>query len=151
MTDYDKPKCHKCHKIKSVKLRKQIMSSGGIQVMWYCLDCESSANQKFVKKSIANAILSPFQKTVKDLPTVVDYSQKVFCIVCGSNGAEFHHWLPQCFAEQVEDHSRWPGAYLCKECHDIWHELVTPYLPGRGQNKYAQFTKEKYLWLEQTT
>lgn len=60
-------------------------------------------------------------------------------------GAEWHHWLPQAMADQVEDFSQWPTAYLCKRCHDTWHELVTPYLPGRGKTKAAQFAINNYI------
>lgn len=144
-----RPYCRKCSKIENVKLRRQITQSGGTQIFWYCTSCEKKAESKFVSKLDADRILKPFGKTYADLPVIDDYrvgGEK--CAVCGADGAEYHHWLPQCFANQVENHSAWPASYLCKECHDIWHELVTPYLPGRGNTRYAQYTKEKYLWLE---
>jgi len=53
--------------------------------------------------------------------------------------------LPRCFAEMVEDYSNWPVSPLCKTCHDKWHELVTPYLPGRGSTSLAQYTIQHYL------
>lgn len=149
MTD-DRPPCQKCQRVTTVKLRRQIMHSGGTQIFWHCISCNRSADSKFISKQKACRILRPFGKTIEDLPIENDYREGgAECEVCGAFGAEYHHWLPQCFAEQVPNHSAWPASFLCKPCHDIWHELVTPYLPGRGHSEHAQYTKEKYLWLEQ--
>jgi hypothetical protein len=45
--------------------------------------------------------------------------------------------MPQMFAERpgiAEDWPRWynVSAYLCKHHHRIWHQTVTPYMPGLG-------------------
>lgn len=46
------------------------------------------------------------------------------CEVCGSVGAEFHHWAPyHLFGQEA---NRWPTSYLCVECHNRWHKTVTP-------------------------
>lgn len=143
-----RPECRKCKQNKNVKLRRQYASNGATQIFWYCTSCDVKAESKFVSKAQALVIMSRYELGVADIPLIEDYRSRFTCEVCGESGAEYHHWLPQCFAEQVKDHSAWPASYLCKSCHDIWHELVTPYLPGRGRSKYAQFTKDKYLWLE---
>lgn len=148
---HDRPQCRKCSQTKNVKLRRQYASNGATQVFWYCTNCQVKAESKFVSKAQAIVIASRYGRSLTDIPLLDDYRNRFVCEVCGAEGAEYHHWLPQCFAELVEDHSAWPTAYLCKSCHDIWHETVTPYLPGRGRTEYAQYTKEKYLWLEMAT
>jgi hypothetical protein len=55
------------------------------------------------------------------------------CAVCGTLGAEVHHWAPRhLFGDEADD---WPVALLCVKCHKRWHDLVTPdmsRLAGRG-------------------
>lgn len=150
MTD-GRPTCRKCGRIATIKLRRQIMQSGGIQIFWYCVSCQKKANSKFISKQEANSILRPFGKTFEDLPIIDDYRNGGEpCEVCGKSGTQYHHWLPQAFMEQVENHSAWPGSYLCQEHHDLWHNIVTPYLPGFGNTKEAQYTKVTYLTPELT-
>ena len=46
------------------------------------------------------------------------------CEVCGTEGAENHHWAPSAlFGSESE---RWPQSYLCQPCHARWHQVVTP-------------------------
>lgn len=37
---------------------------------------------------------------------------------------EFHHLAPRKFFGDEAD--EWPTAWLCQDCHDRWHTLVTP-------------------------
>lgn len=145
------PVCQRCNENDRIKLRKQYARNGVVQFMWFCTRCNHTADSKrpFVAKSKVDGWIRAGKiPSLDDIQTINDYREGNVCEVCGALGTEYHHWLPQCFSEVVENHSLWPGAYLCKKCHDIWHETVTPYLPGRGRTEYAQYTKEKYLWLE---
>jgi hypothetical protein len=38
---------------------------------------------------------------------------------------ENHHWAPQSL---FPDAHRWPQSWLCRKCHNRWHQLVTPWL-----------------------
>lgn len=51
------------------------------------------------------------------------------CARCGSfDHVEWHHWAPQALFEDAED---WPMAQLCRSCHTLWHQRVTPHLNRR--------------------
>lgn len=61
-----------------------------------------------------------------ELPVLMpDFTDR--CAVCGSRGAERHHWAPKAIFGTNEC-EQWPKDYLCKKCHDKWHKLVTPQL-----------------------
>ena len=143
------PECKRCKSSHNVKLRKQYAASGAIQIMWYCLSCDRVADSQnaFISKSTVQYWIKSGKlklSNIEDIPTAHDYRETAVCAVCGQPGAEYHHWLPQAFADDVENHSQWPGAYLCKKHHDEWHEIVTPYLPGRGASEQARHTLERY-------
>lgn len=48
---------------------------------------------------------------------------------------EEHHFAPRSamhlFGELWE---KWPSSMLCANCHRLWHEIVTPYLPGYAKH-----------------
>lgn len=138
MKDETRPKlvpiCSYCNG-NNVKLRRQIAANSRVDFMWYCLTCDRPAvkGKPFLAKSQIEAWQQSGKlKNIDAVPIVNDYSVSIVCEVCGKNGAELNHWLPQAFSGMVDNFLDWPTGYLCKGCHDIWHELVTPYLPGRG-------------------
>ena len=50
--------------------------------------------------------------------------QTINCEVCNKNEGELHHWAPYyLFKEESE---KWPKSYLCRSCHQKWHNVVTP-------------------------
>lgn len=141
------PQCKRCNNKLNVRLRRQINGNGSTVFCWYCVSCDHVADNQspWIKKSIVEQWVKVGKlPSIEVVPIVNDYRENHACIVCGAIGGEYHHWLPQCFAHLVDDHSKWPGEYLCKSCHDTWHEIVTPYLPGRGSTELARYTKEKY-------
>lgn len=144
----DQPKkCERCGNNQPAKLRRIIIANGSSQVRWWCLACNKAANKvvknlphDYVKKIING------HGTIEDIPIVKDNrNESTQCVVCGSMSGEYHHWMPQCFIEIVPNHDAWPGSQLCKPCHDLWHEIVTPYLGGRGKTAEAQHTINKYI------
>lgn len=50
------------------------------------------------------------------------------CEVCRADGAENHHWAPFHFFGDEGDH--WPQSFLCRSCHQRWHDFVTPNASG---------------------
>ena len=51
------------------------------------------------------------------------------CDRCGSSdGTELHHWAP---SHLFEDSWQWPTSYLCRQCHTLWHQIVTPKMNKR--------------------
>lgn len=51
------------------------------------------------------------------------------CEVCGTGGAQVHHWAPRhLFGEEAFN---WPTSLLCQTCHTRWHQIVTPSMGQR--------------------
>jgi hypothetical protein len=62
---------------------------------------------------------------VEDLPVIKDYTGRAVCAVCGNKETQYHHWMPKhLVTDGIAD--QWPGDYLCKYHHDMWHRIVTP-------------------------
>jgi len=50
------------------------------------------------------------------------------CEHCNTTAqCEAHHMAPQSL---FVDAGSWPLVYLCRGCHHLWHDVVTPYMPG---------------------
>lgn len=45
------------------------------------------------------------------------------CEVCGSVGAEEHHWAPWYLFGSDSD--KWPTGFLCPSCHARWHQVIS--------------------------
>lgn len=43
------------------------------------------------------------------------------CARCKSQFTEYHHFAPRAI---FTDADRWPGAWLCKPCHQLWHSAM---------------------------
>lgn len=56
---------------------------------------------------------------------VLEYAPSVEarqCEVCGTPGAEHHHWAPYYLFGPEAD--RWPKGWLCQSCHARWHRVI---------------------------
>ena len=51
------------------------------------------------------------------------------CQVCGGWGTEIHHWAPRELFGVEADH--WPTAWLCRVCHQRWHDVIRGFRQGR--------------------
>lgn len=140
------PTCPKCNTPQHVLLRRQFASNGHTQFLWWCRECNTRniGKTQFLKK----ATLEEWRKLgklkvnhINDIPLLADYRNGK-CEVCGTVGVELHHWLPQCFAELVKDFNKWPVGFLCSDCHNKWHEIVTHYMSGRGSSELGKKAKE---------
>jgi hypothetical protein len=58
-------------------------------------------------------------------PVIRDYAAAMpECERCGdASGIEVHHWAPR---HLFRDADLWPTANLCRDCHQLWHRVVTP-------------------------
>jgi hypothetical protein len=43
------------------------------------------------------------------------------CQRCGAPVSEYHHWAPRSL---FDDYEKWPGDWLCPECHTLWHHTT---------------------------
>lgn len=136
-----KPACHECGSPANVKLRRVINAGGAILVAWRCEDCATwtPSPAKWLRHDEVKRIIGD-RFTLDNIPIQEDY--RIPCAVCGAMGAQYHHFLPQTLSEHPEVHPDWPawdrhGANLCQYHHDLWHDLVTPWMPGRGNSRKA--------------
>lgn len=116
----------------SCVLSRDTTADNGAQVFWWCNHCWNYADpsRPFVARSHVKLfyLLNP-----DDLPQVVRYpnAPKPRCEVCGTKGAQEHHWAPKhLFDGEAEN---WPKSWLCTKCHTLWHNTVTPEMSTRGQ------------------
>lgn len=134
-----------------MKLRRKITRNGIEKFFWACLDCGGRhANQRYYwvsRKDVDRWRQAGRLKidSIRDIPIVADYSDDVACIICGCNGAEYHHLAPQSLSEFFDEYSQWPGMYLCRKHHQQWHNIVTWYLPGRTDVELAHAVRDKFL------
>lgn len=62
-----------------------------------------------------------------------DYSNDEHpCARCDSTLTEYHHFAPSAI---FTDSDFWPGAWLCKRCHALWHSAMREALGHRLDTK----------------
>ena len=123
------PRCSRCNGDR-VLLRRQIAGNGVNQFGWWCEKCERWAvkGKAFLPHDLVMGWLRKHNIEPDQIPIIADYSHETPCVICGDPG-EWHHWAPQALANQGgEDWHKYPGAYLCRHHHRLWHMIVTPEL-----------------------
>lgn len=126
--------CERCGDIDSLEIRRNIISSGVSQYFWYCTYCNDRAAKggRNIPHDIVRLWYSKGKITtdLDEVPVLNDYRGDT-CIICGKTGVQYHHFAPQAFIDLFgEDWINWPGAYLCIPHHNLWHSIVTWYMPG---------------------
>ena len=108
--------CPKCELEQQWMVRSSKNSGGQDTCLFVCGHCGHRTQHFVGVKAVRKAgiIPEPIEAT-SPLPT---------CAVCGTAGAENHHWAP--YALFGEESERWPKSYLCQPCHARWHQVVTP-------------------------
>jgi len=134
-----KPPCYKCAQPGNVFLRRVLNAGGATMIAWRCLECNCWAANPvaWIKHDTVKQIIGP-TRSIDEIPVFEDY--RIMCDICGKPGAQLHHFFPQTFARHAEVFSDWPQwcrfhANLCQYHHDLWHDLVTPWMPGRGNSR----------------
>jgi hypothetical protein len=122
--------CSYCKKLMTVTLVRNITNAGASNVFWLCSACEKNAGG--AARWIAHDPIKNFGIDIDTIPIHED-GRVDRCEVCGSLGAQWHHWAPHhLFGNDAE---KWPGAFLCSKHHTLWHDTVTP-----------DMSKKKGLW-----
>ena len=136
MKQYIKKKfCEKCDKDVDAILSRVITTSGISRVYWHCNehDPKRGGDIKNNGNAISHKLVKQANIDIEELPITDDYrfntfcskcNASIFCYVCGSPGVEYHHWGPKHLFG--DDADKWPTAYLCYDCHQKWHNIVTP-------------------------
>lgn len=119
--------CQRCKVNTPCLLHRNIRENGAEDFVWVCSVCNglaiSSKNVVFIDKQSVLMNLTEYE--IESLPIRMNAST-ARCAKCGSRKCERHHWMPRAFVGSNCDD--WPQDYLCKECHDEWHRIVTPQL-----------------------
>jgi len=115
--------CVQCKVDTLFLLHRQLFMNGSDHFLWVCSVCnrKNPDNKSlYIAREKIEAHLSAAD--IDNLPIIMpDLFNR--CAVCGSRGTELHHWMPQALSP---DANNWPKDYLCKQCHDKWHQIVTP-------------------------
>lgn len=141
----DKPKCEHCDSDAHVEPGQLIINSGAIQVRWWCFDHWGPPTRAAGSYNLPHSALAGLgYVSVGDLQ-VIDDRRENPCEVCGELGTEWHHWAPGSLAYLFGDNwAQWPGAYLCRKHHAMWHDIVTPTMPGRHNPQLAEEAKHRW-------
>ena len=118
--------CVRCQRTTLAVLHVRQAVNGGRHFVWVCSECSrmnpSCDRQLFVPRRVVEQWLT--QKQIDALPVIEVHDERTRCEVCGEPDVELHHWAPKhLFGERSE---QWPSCYLCKTCHKVWHDSVTP-------------------------
>jgi hypothetical protein len=99
-------------------------------VCLWCPDCDDYATKARLGLS---GVWVP-----KDHPILVGVDRMALPLV----GEQVHRLCEHCNERRVcqahhvacqslfDDADAWPVVWLCTACHDQWHDVVTPYMPG---------------------
>lgn len=116
--------CPFCKRSVAARLAQFVAINKAIHVGWQCLTCNNHVPDRKSRIWIPHDELLAHAQDPELLPVARDLSVEVRCSRCGCRGAELHHWAPRHLFG--DDADKWPKDYLCKSCHDEWHDLVTP-------------------------
>lgn len=120
--------CARCNAVTRQEVVRKRMASGAEHLAIWCLGCDhmtpSKNGQLWIDKDTVKRALKLDDLSI--LRLVDDGALSApRCTHCNRRGGEVHHWAPQAL---FADADKWPTDYLCKACHDLWHDTVTPQL-----------------------
>lgn len=121
--------CSNCKINTRYILQRQLFANGSEHFLWVCSRCNRRnpagvGVSFYLDAALVRKHITPAQ--IEHLPLIMpDFN--IRCVRCGNRTAELHHWAPKGIFGNDET-EQWPKDYLCKDCHDQWHRLVTPQL-----------------------
>lgn len=137
----ERPACPDCGQTGSVHLMRTVQVNGNSLVYWHCEPCEKHASNPLPHRSVLDYLEYLRQRlpdrtdipaTIEGIRTKYDYRESETCFACGSTqGTEFHHFMPKAFKDDSRVAPNWQrwnhcGVRLCRQCHELWHELIAP-------------------------
>lgn len=117
--------CKYCKENVEALMAKSIKADGSIGLFWQCRECDHQLDDKYsngiwIEHKLAEIKLGKMGISIEDIP-IARYSCGERCARCGNRGTQRHHWAPQVLFKDADD---WPTDYLCKSCHELWHQIV---------------------------
>lgn len=137
----ERPACAHCGQTDSVHLMRTVQINGNSLIYWHCDDCDRRTSQNIAHPTILRYLeflryrfpeREDIPTQIEDIRTGYDFREEEPCFVCGSTaGTEYHHLLPAVFKDDPRVAPHWGqwnlcGVRLCREHHELWHELVAP-------------------------
>lgn len=114
--------CRSCKTEQKASLYLKPATNGAETFVWACNTCGTMApfgGATFLSVEWVYCLLTVAQ--LRDLPVLMPQLTSR-CARCGNRHAEQHHWAPkEIFKGEAND---WPTDYLCKKCHDEWHQKM---------------------------
>lgn len=108
------PECRECEG--PAELRKRKIATG-YQVGWWCSRCT-----RWVL--FEGRLFQPQAGMVLEDIESLEGGSAEKCHHCGEVGAcEWHHYGPK-LNFGPDDAERWPQGWLCRACHELWHEKM---------------------------
>lgn len=139
------PICTRCESKENVKLRYQITSSGTRQIFWFCIGCNRIAPIPPKKFYLSHKEVEGFNLPEEFWKKGLISDNRIVCEICGKLGAEVHHLAPQSLSDFFgENWQKWPTVKACIDCHRLWHEITTPFLPGYRDSERARKILERF-------
>lgn len=136
----ERPTCSGCEQTGSVHLMRTVQINGNSLVYWHCEACEKFASHPLPHARVLHYLEflryrfpeRNIPSSIDEIRTRVDNRAQEPCYVCGcTSGTEYHHFMPQVFRHDARVAIHWQqwascGVRLCRDCHELWHELVAP-------------------------
>lgn len=117
------------------ELVKTTISNGSTQVRMLCHQCRDVYGAAVSQDDIDLEALQAFE--VKGLINPP-------CERCGSPYTELHHYMPQSLARKARlNPEEWATGYLCDDCHNTWHRIVTPGLVPDAERRWTEPKPER--------
>lgn len=105
--------CSECCSHPARELEATRARNGVLQYRRRCTDC-----------GLAHGIKHSEIAFDESAVITADYTDSLHpCARCGDRLTEYHHFAPSAIFGGYESLC-WPGAWLCRECHSIWHRQM---------------------------
>ena len=123
------------------------MARNGIpHVKWHCAKECGYVSPAIHFGELRAREIDPYKVEVFDAPSRHPRKEIVCAVTsCERADVEFHHWAPgsrfpgDYFSDDDESSDMWPGDYLCRRHHVIWHERMNGYRWGEASPVYHDF------------
>ena len=118
-----------CCRFKNIRYPvAKIFSNGRMHVFLQCSRCNN------VQGPVPKKTIVDWGYDLELLPVVEDLRYNATCERCQAPYAEYHHWMPVHILGR-EFAETWPKGWLCVDCHQEWHKLVTPDMIKKGRKR----------------
>ena len=115
----------KCPHVDADLARSQA-SNGAWHIFYWCDDCKSNVSREMGFRGTWIAKDDPKIAHIPFESIRIQGLERVWRLCSGPcrrvTHCELHHWAPrEKFGDAADD---WPMTWLCRPCHELWHEKM---------------------------